>query len=246
MPPTTTRNRIIAGAVGTIGAAILAVIQFGPAWLPPIKELFIDTQKPTVTKQFKRLNYYIAHITFENIEGAKPGQPNIRAYFNVTAEVEASRTEDLYYLDRVQTGGAVEYIKSIPNHIVLNPTQWPDNPTLLEYRINPFKSGLTKFDVNGIGSIRIFLNKDKAKFGPHIPENTDFALMTVDFSRLKGFELPSDFSAQVEGRDSSGSLQYGAGPAQVRNWYKINKTVTVIARNLPKDSSLLLLWGSAI
>lgn len=241
-----TKNQIITGAIASIGAILLVIIQFGPAWLPHIKELFSGTEKSVSVKDFKRLNYYFANIIFENISGAEPGEPNVRAYFHVTAEVETSKTEDLYYQDRVKSGGAVEYIKSIPNHTVLNPTQWPENPTYLEYRINPFKSGLTKFDVNGIGSLKIFLDKDKAKFGPHIPENTDFALMSVDFSRLKGFELPSDFSAQVEGRDASGSLQYGAGPAQVRNWYKVNKTVTVIARNLPKDSSLLLIWGDAI
>ncbi|SEP79061.1 hypothetical protein [Nitrosomonas ureae] len=241
-----TKNRIIAGVVASIGAILLAIIQFGPAWLPYLKETFFDSEKSVKAKDSKKLNYYITNIILENIDSAKPGEPNIRAYFHITAEVETSKTQDLYYEDRVKTGGAIEYIKSIPSHTVLNPTQWPENPTYLEYRINPLKSGLTKFDVNGIGSLKIFLDKNKAKFGPHIPENTDFALMTVDFSRLKDFDLPSDFSAQVEGRDADGSLQYGTGPAQLRNWYKVNKTVTIIARNLPKGSSLLFIWGEPI
>mgnify|MGYP003604403982 CR=1 FL=1 len=242
------RGQISAAAASIIGVSItaiagllVAIVQFGPAWKPVVREWLVDGG-PTG----KKLNYYIAHATLEPIPNAQQGHANVRVLYNVTAEMFSEKEENLYYSDRIKSGFGIEYAKSIPDLQILNSTQFPANPTLLEFRIDPLKSGVNKFDFNGIAKINILLNQERGKFGPHIPLNTDIATMTVDFSQLPNFQLPADISAQVEGRDKRGSLQYGTGPAIIRNWFKVNKTITIIARNLSEDSSLLLVWGEPI
>ena len=105
----------------------------------------------------------------------------------LSIEVKSNKPSDLYYQDRIKADGGIDYLKTIPDHQIINKTQYPDNPTLLEFRIDPADDKKDKFDANGIARINIRINQERGKFGPHIPYDTDLAIMTVDFSRLELF-----------------------------------------------------------
>ena len=222
----------------TISAIVVAILQYGPTWKPLLRESIQDGG-PTG----KKLNYYIAHLTLDDVPGAAANQPNVSITFNIATSVYADDSRELFYKDRIQAGGGIEYAKSVPPLQILNPTQYPASPTLLEFRINPIVPNQKKFELVGIASVKVLLTPDKGKFGPHLPLNTDLAMVTVDCSHLTNFHFPQSISACMEGRDQQGGLQYGVAPVIFHNWMDTNKTMNIVARDLPVDSSLIFHWG---
>ena len=225
--------------IGLLIPLAIALVQYGPTW----KEFMRDSLQdggPTGRK----LSYYIAYLTLEDIPDAIADQPNVRLIYNVSAQMYANDSAKLFYTDRIQASKGIDYAKSSPPLTILNTTQYPDNNrALLEFRIDPVERNLKKFEFDGIASMKILLEAEKGKFGPHIPINADMVSLRVDFSRLTKFQIPKDISARVEGRNQQGGLQYNVRPVITNNWMKDNKTFSVVATNLPDDSSVVLVWG---
>lgn len=234
----TKRNGCIA-LIGILIPLAIAVVQYGPTW----KELIRDHLQDGGPSG-RKLSYYIAYLTLEDIPNAGVDQPNVRLTYNISVQMYANDSSKLFYSDRIQASRGIDYAKSSPPLVILNSTQFPDNNrTLLEFRIDPVQSNLKKFEFNGIASMQILLKTEKGKFGPHIPINADLASMTVDFARLTKLQVPKDISARVEGRNQQGGLQYNIRPVVTNNWMKDNGTFSVVATDLPDDSSIVLVWG---
>lgn len=143
------------------------------------------------------------------------------------------------YKDRAKALGGVIRIDARPGYRILNPEQYSDNKTYLEYVIEPLnKSSILKGEVELI--IRNSMTKENGKIGLHLPYFTKHVTLLIDFSHLD-FYPTSQPKVQIEAITPNGTLQSGAVEPRTLSWNG-GHLIMLISENIPEKSSLILRW----
>jgi hypothetical protein len=116
-----------------------------------------------------------------------------------------------------------------------------DDPHVLEFKIQAKQPG-SSLDAEVTGFEDTTVTPDLAKVGPHLPYRTDYVVVVVDYSRMKFSALPGNMRGQLElpgpGRErQTETLALVYHPVS-------DGTVTLVARNVPANSDILLRWGA--
>lgn len=146
------------------------------------------------------------------------------------------------YEDRVKAGGRIISFNTIPMPVILNPEQYPANPTLVEYRINPASDDDRLLQAQGEAIIETAITANNGKVGPHIPYDTDSVTFILDLRTLK-FKLSNILEPKIETKRSDGVLASGyRSPAM--SVFENGQVIVLTAANVPADSSVYLKWGN--
>ena len=127
--------------------------------------LFTATQADTAAIDrlaTKRLASYFSYITISGTESdCEAGRCMLT--FRDSTLVLAPKGQKASFEGRVKTGGRIISFGTIPRADILNPEQYPANPTLVEYRINPASSKDTQLQAQGEALIETKFSASKGK-----------------------------------------------------------------------------------
>lgn len=198
------------------------------------------------------LRSYFAYITLTPIEkpagsvnpaaSPDPKEPNCHVTYHVSIRFETSVGEQAVYVDRVKSGGGGTYLESTPIHDVLYPIQWPANSTLLDFKIEEKQRPSRFLDIEAVALLDTRVTYELAKIGPHLPYYTDYVVVVVDYSRMKFPSAPNDIWAQIE-FPGPGGINQTKAIDPVAHPKAADGTITVVGRDLPANSNILIRWG---
>jgi hypothetical protein len=169
--------------------------------------------------------------------------PNCHIIYHVALRFEVPEGQQAVYVDRITSGGGGIGLDSNPSRDVLNNNQWPGNPTRLDFKIEEKQQPSRFLDIEAVAFLDTVVTRERAKIGPHLPYRAEFVVVIVDYSRMKFSPPPSDIWGQLE----------FLGPDGVSRTEKLgvvshpdakDGTVTLVGRNLPAESHLLIRWGA--
>ncbi|MET0625187.1 MAG: TIR domain-containing protein [Pyrinomonadaceae bacterium] len=200
------------------------------------------------------LRSYFAYITLTPIDPALAGSPspapspapkvppNCHVTYHVALRFEVPEGQHAVYVDRIKTGGGGTDLDSNPSHAVRNPNHWPGNSTLLEFKIEEKQQPSRFLDIEAVAFLDTVVTRERAKVGPHLPYRAEFVVIVVDYSRMGFDPPPGDIWGQIEllgpdGVSRTETLNVVSHPAAK------DGTVTLIGRNLPAESHILIRWG---
>jgi hypothetical protein len=187
------------------------------------------------------LRSYFTYISLEPMK--KPtDSANCHITYHVALRFEVPEGEQAIYRDRIKSGGGGTNLISVPSYTVLNPNQWPGNPTLLEFSIQPKQIQDRSLDIEAVATLDTKVTLERAKIGPHLPYRTEYVVVIVDYSRMGFKTAPSLIRGEVETLEQGGVSQTGTLAPVTHSWQ--NGTVTLVGRNLPAESHILLVWGN--
>jgi len=186
------------------------------------------------------LRSYFAYISLEPIANPTTSA-NCHITYHVALRFEVPEGQQAVYQDRIKSGGGGTALISVPSHTVLNPNQWPGNSTLLEFSIQPKRKDDRYLDIEAVATLDTKVTPERAKIGPHLPYSTEHVVVIVDYSRM-GFTPSSLMRGEIETLEQGGVSQVGTLAPVTHFWQ--NSTVTLVGRNLPAKSHILLTWGN--
>lgn len=188
----------------------------------------------------KRVSSYFSYVT---ISGTKADclAGRCQLVFRDSALVLAPKGLDVSYEDRVKTSGKIVSFNTIPRADILNPEQYPANPTYIEYRIRPASTEDQQLEAKGEVVIEKSFSATSGKVGPHLPYFTEYAVLVLDLRSL-GFKIQSQVEPKIETRRSDGSLVSGYLNPRM-NVFEDGRVFVVTATNVAAGSSLYVSWG---
>jgi hypothetical protein len=226
-PPRQLRDRLL---IFSLGLLILAAGSY----------LHVQSfNKNTVAEP--TLRSYVAYITLAPKGDDPTSIPNCTVTYHVVLRFEVPEGQPAVYYDRIKANGGGTSIDSNPRAELLNPDQVKDDPHVLEFKIQAKQPG-SSLDAEVTGFEDTTVTPDLAKVGPHLPYRTDYVVVVVDYSRMKFSALPGNMRGQLElpgpGRErQTETLALVYHPVS-------DGTVTLVARNVPANSDILLRWGA--
>lgn len=161
--------------------------------------------------------------------------------FRDAAFLVAGRNQDAIYEGRAKTSGRIISIKSEPPLEILNPNQYPGNPTYVQFRIQPSTDDKHVLQASGELIIEQKVTPQGGKIGPHFPYYTEYVVFTLDLRGL-GFELKDPIEVKIESQTADGRLVSGYFFPRI-NYYEKGKVIMITARGLPAGSSIYAAWG---
>lgn len=213
------------GAV-TAGGSLYAVTQVD------------DTEIARLSK--KRISSFFSYVTISGTE-ADCAAGRCRLAFRNSVLVVAPKGQDVSYEDRVKTSGRIVEFNTSPRADILNPEQFPGNPTYVEYRIRPSSPEDRQLEAKGEAVIERAFSAKSGKVGPHLPYFTEYAVFVLDTNSL-GFKIESQIEPKIETRRQDGSLVSGYVNPRL-NVFEDGRVFVITARNLAAGSSLYVTWG---
>jgi hypothetical protein len=217
------------GVVSILGLALLIVgvyLSYAKANENPIF-------KPTIDEY---LSYISLYGTQKECESG-----SCRLEYFSSGEFRTPWPTEARYVGRIKTSGRIDKFRSIPPFDVLNPEQYPNNPTYLEFAISPRPGSERALRAQTDLTITKTLLAAQGKVGAHLPYFAKKATMIVDFRTL-GFTVTKQLSARLETAGGGGVQRTGLVDP-VRWDFAEGKVVSVTATNIPANSSLVLVWG---
>lgn len=235
-----------AAIIGTV--IILSVL----AWLIYSNNSDKDKADSKAVLTEPTLRSYFAYITLAPIAttGSPPPAaspppkvpPNCHVTYHVALRFEVPEGQQAVYIDRIKSGGAGTWLDSNPSHTVLNPNQWPGNSTLLEFKIEEKQQPSRFLDIEAVAFLDTVVTRERAKVGPHLPYRTEYVVVVVDYSRMKFSSPPSDIWGQLEFLGPDG-ISETKNVAVVSHPEAKDSTITLVGRDLPAKSHILIRWG---
>jgi hypothetical protein len=187
----------------------------------------------------KTLKYYSSYVTLAGTS-EECRRAKCRITYHDSAFLVGPRGAELSYEGRAMTSGRILSMRTSPPYEVMNPNQWPDNPTVLMFKISPASRKDRILQATGELLAEATFSSESGKVGPHLPYDARYVVFVLDLRGL-GFEL-RNLEPQIETRRYDGKLL--AGYASPRMTLLENgKIVVVTASNLPAGSSVYVKWG---
>lgn len=125
--PTTKGGRVGAASMG------VAIATLGCFWV--LQPTAFGRSPWESASSGQRLRHYMAYVSVEGEQGScAAGKCILRYYVSGLTEAASGHVR---YIDRIKTAGRIVSLNSKPRSTILNPEQWPANPTFLEYAIEP-------------------------------------------------------------------------------------------------------------
>lgn len=189
----------------------------------------------------KRVSSYFSYVTISGTESdCLAGR--CRLAFRDSALVLAPKGQDVSYEGRVKTSGKIVAFSTSPRADILNPEQYPANPTYVEFRIRPASPEDRQLEAKGEVVVERTRSATNGKVGPHLPYFTEYAVFVLDLKPL-GFKIQAQVEPKIETRRSDGSLVSGYINPRL-NVFEDGRVFVVTATNVAPGSSLYVLWGS--
>ncbi len=180
--------------------------------------------------------YYTAYVSVEgDEETCAKGECALR--YKVAGLFRAAAGKKARYVDRVKTNGRIESLVTVPAHVVLNPGQYPANPTYMEFAI-PAQSNTVEPRAELV--LRKSMTPQVGKIGLHLPYRTKALSVMVDLTRL-GFQPNGQISASTEVLRDDGVSDAGSDLAFKS--FQNGKFLITTARELPPRTSIVIKWG---
>lgn len=226
--PTTARARGLLLAIGLsiLAASIYAVIKVDDAEIARLAK--------------KRVSSYFSYATISGTE-ADCNAGKCRLSFRDSAFVLAPKGEDVSYEGRAKTAGRIVSFSTTPRADILNPEQYPSNPTYVEFRIRPASPDDRQLQAQGEVVIENTFSATKGKVGPHLPYFTEYAVFVLDLRALD-FKLQAQVEPKIETRRHDGSLVSGYVTPRM-NVFENGKVFVITAANVAAGSSVYVSWG---
>ena len=188
----------------------------------------------------KRVTSYFSYATISGNEtDCTAGK--CRLAFRDSAFIVAPNGQDVSYESRVKTAGKIVSFNTTPRADILNPEQYPANPTYLEFRIRSASPSDRHLQAQGEAVIENSFSATKGKVGPHLPYFTEYAVFVLDLRALD-FKLQAQVEPKIETRRQDGSLVSGYITPRL-NVFENGKVFVVTATNVDAGSSLYVSWG---
>lgn len=226
--PTAWTSRL---ALGLVGALVFALGLFGAFKVDSVAIEKLAT---------KRLASYFSYITISGAESDCESGKCLLTFRDSTLVLAPKGTEASYE-GRVKTGGRITSFSTIPRAEILNPEQFPANPTLAEFRIRPARSSDTQLQAQGEAVIETKFSAAAGKVGPHLPYSTDYVVVVVDMRAMQ-FSLRSQIVPKIETRREDGT-QISGYVTPTMNVFEGGKVVVLTAREVAAGSSVYITWG---
>jgi hypothetical protein len=188
----------------------------------------------------KRVSSYFSYVTISGTE-ADCLAGRCRLAFRDSALVLAPKGQDVSYEGRVKTSGKIVSFSTSPRADILNPEQYPANPTYLEFRIRPASPEDRQLEAKGEAVIEREFSPTNGKVGPHLPYSTEYAVFVLDLRAL-GFKIQSQVEPKIETRRSDGSLVSGYINPRL-SIFEDGRIFVITATNVAAGSSLYVSWG---
>ena len=224
-------GRVILGILGAllIGVAVgLYVVQ--------AKKLDLGPRPPAP----KFLSEYYSYISVAGSEAdCRSAKCQVR-YFD-TATVKTTDGSEAKFVGRIKAKTQIIKLVTTPRYTILNPEQYPENPTLLEFAIPPLKKTDTVLQAHGEALIENEYTPERGKIGPFLPYYAENVVVVVDLRGLD-FTLKSNLQARIEARRADGTSVSGHIEPKLR-LFADGRVAVISAQNLPAQSSVLLFWG---
>jgi hypothetical protein len=226
--PTSRGSRALLLAIGlsVLAGSVYAVIKIDDAEIARLAK--------------KRVSSYFSYATISGTESdCLSGK--CRLSFRDSAMVLAPKGQDVSYEGRVKTAGRIVFFNTTPRADILNPEQYPANPTYVEFRIRPASSTDRQLQAQGEAVIENTFSATKGKVGPHLPYFTEYAVFVLDLRALN-FKIQAQVEPKIETRRQDGSLVSGYVVPRI-NVFEDGKVFVVTATNVDAGSSLYVSWG---
>ena len=226
--PRTWSSRLILSLLGSIivGASMYAAAKTDDAEISRISK--------------KRIASYFSYITITGTESDCSAGKCILS-FRDSALVLAPKGKDVSYEGRAKTGGRIISFETIPRATILNPEQYPGNPTYLEFRIPPASSGDRQLRAQGEIVIETKFSALKGKVGPHLPYLTDYVVVVIDMRALN-FKIQAQVEPKLEIKREDGSQVSGYDVPRL-NVFEDGKVFVLTAKDVEANSSVYISWG---
>lgn len=226
--PTTKAARSLLLVVGLLIAAgsLYAVIRIDDAEIARLSK--------------KRITSHFSYATISGTE-ADCSAGKCRLSFRNSAFVVAPQGQDVSYEDRVKTAGRILSFSTTPRADILNPEQYPGNPTYVEFRIRPASPDDRHLQAQGEAVIENTFSASKGKVGPHFPYFTEYAVFVLDLRALD-FKLQAQVEPKIETRRKDGSLVSGYIVPRM-SVFEGGKVFVLTATDVAAGSSLYVSWG---
>jgi Putative serine esterase (DUF676) len=163
--------------------------------------------------------------------------------FHESAFVVAPRGQEATYEGRAKTSGRIISIQSEPPLDILNPNQFPGNPTYVQFRIRPSTDDRQVLQASGELIIQQKVTASGGKIGPHFPYYAESVVFMIDLRNL-AFDLKSPIEIKIESQSTDGRLLPGYFSPKI-NYYENGKFMVITARGMPAESSIYAVWGNA-
>lgn len=226
--PTTKASRALLLGIGLaiFAGSVFAVIKVDDAELARLAK--------------KRVSSYFSYATISGTE-SDCAAGKCRLSFRDSAFVLAPKGQDASYEGRVKTAGRIVSFSTTPRADILNPEQYPANPTYVEFRIRPANAADRELQAQGEAVIENTFSATKGKVGPHLPYFTEYAVFVLDLRALN-FKIQAQVEPKIETRRQDGSLVSGYVVPRM-NVFENGKVFVVTATNMDAGSSLYVSWG---
>lgn len=228
--PNTGAGRVVATILGCLIAASGGFLMFAKP---------VEGAQQAFSKQ--RLRHYTAYISVEGDGDACLAGRCILRYY-ISGLLEAPPGANLRYVDRAKTAGKILSLVSKPRATILNPEQWPANPTYLEYAIDPPSPDDKQMRVHAEFVLEKRMGSEEGKIGLHVADECDDLTVIVDF-RKAGFKPTRIVQPQIEARAQNGVAQTGLVAPIMTVWNDDN-ILMLLASDLKAESSVVLQWGN--
>lgn len=176
------------------------------------------------------------HITAE--PGGCPGN-NCTLRILADARVRFPRGHKRIAKDRIKTAGAVTRIDIRPKTTILNPLEWPDNPTYAQYAVS-FGDAPVRTRAHGEVILTTPVTNQEGKIGAHTPYYAQELSMVIDL-RPAGLRPAGQVSAFVAA-SVDGVLDRTNHEVDLSTWAN-GQVIMAFAAGIPKDASLIVTWG---
>jgi len=167
---------------------------------------------------------------------------NCHVTHHVALRFEVPEGQQAVYRGRIKTNGPTE-LDSNPSCEVLNWNQWKGDPTYLDFSIEEKPQPGSSLDIEAAAYEDTKVTLEGAKIGSHLPYRTEYAVVIIDYSRMKFKEPPGDIRGQLEFRGPRGETRT-ENLTPLSHPKVGDDTVTLMRRNMPADSSIILRWGT--
>ena len=188
----------------------------------------------------KRVASYFSYITITGTESDCMVGKCILS-FRDSALVLAPKGKDVSYEGRAKTSGRIISFETIPRATILNPEQYPGNPTYLEFKIPPAASGDRQLRAQGEIVIEAKFSAVKGKVGPHLPYLTDYVVVVFDMRALT-FKIQAQVEPKLEIKREDGSQVSGYDVPRL-NVFEDGKVFVLTAKDVEANSSVYISWG---
>lgn len=223
------------------GGTRLLLIVFGLIVLGSSTYVASQTDEAEITKiSRKRVASYFSYVTITGTE-ADCNIGKCVLSFRDSALVLAPKGKDVSYESRAKTGGRIVSFETIPRAIILNPEQYPANPTYLEFRIPPASNEARQLRAQGEIIIETKFSAARGKVGPYLPYYTDYVVVVVDMRAL-GFKIQAQVEPKLEIKRPDGSQVSGYDVPRL-NVFEDGKVYVLTATDVPANSSVYISWG---